>query len=207
MPTGLRLRNVPVQGLPAPIQSRWLQQTLARRYARDIIRRAAIRDMRRVTRQLLTLIYVVVGDNIAEEDAAEEDDYQMMLAIRRGTTDSLRRFAAELPGRRVMRGPIISEEDRGLAAAVLSDRRRRQMNMTVLRTMSGAETTLRVAESASLHDFYQQAREVLGLQANISLALLRTGAGSFDQRLLCCCRQINAFRCVRGTVFEVVLHP
>ena len=153
MPTGVRLRNVPVRVLSASMQERWQQQMLARRYTQDVLARAVIR-------------------------AVERD-------IERRQPQSTQA---------------------GHDAALLANRNRRQRDMTRLRLFSGEEVAIEVPEEASLHDFYIQVRNTLGLQKHISLALLRVGPGGFDNRLLSCSRRVNAWRFVKKTVFEVVMH-
>ena len=180
------------------MQERWQQQMLARRYTRDVIARAIIRQTRHLAHQLLHDVYFAMVDDFVDDLTTR--------AERQKTIDGFRQFAAGLKGRQVWHGPGISDEDRGLPAAFLADRNRRQLDMTRLRTFSGGEVAIEVPEEASLHDFYIQVRNTLGLQKHISLALLRVGPGDFDSRQLSCSRHVNASRHVKRTVFEVVVH-
>ena len=189
------------------MQERWQEQMLARRYTRDVIARAIIRQTRHLAHQLLHDVYFAMVDDFVDDlSSSEEDTWVTTRAERQKTIDGFQQFAARLKGRQVLHGPGISDEDRGLPAAFLADRNRRQLNMTRLRLISGEEVAIKVPGEASLHDFCIQVRNTLGLQKHISLALLRVGPGGFDNRLLSCSRHINAGRHVRKTVFEVVLH-
>ena len=78
--------------------------------------------------------------------------------------------------------------------------------MARLRLASGRELSFKVDRNSSLQDFYLQARGALGLQMNVSLALLRVGGGSFKERLLENSLHIDACRSVKGQVFDVVVH-
>ena len=122
---------------------------------------------------------------------------------RRTVTQQLRQCANELQTRQVRPLPPLSEDDRRLPAALLADRWR---HMARLRLASGRELFLKVDRNSSLQDFYLAARGALGLQMNVSLALLRGGGGSFEERLLEYSPHIDAYRSVKGQVFDVVAH-
>ena len=74
------------------------------------------------------------------------------------------------------------------------------------KALTGEEFHLSFDIGMNCHEFYQQARAVLGLEKRVSLALLRHGSGSKEQRLLTCSGDLNAWRQlqVMGTVFEAV---
>ena len=117
--------------------------------------------------------------------------------------------AAGLQNRQVRSLPSVSEADAGLPAALLADRARAALDMPTLRHLvSGEEFVLQVDSSHSLHDFYVKAKQILGLdpKGSVSLALLRAGSGTKEQRLLGCCRCSPAMPYVKGKVFEVYLH-
>ena len=121
----------------------------------------------------------------------------------------LRCDAETLQTRQIWRIPSVSEEDARLPAAILADRAREALDMPRLRLASGRELVLPVDRRQSLHDFHEQAKYVLELdpKGNISLALLRHGCGSVEERLLHCSRTVHAWRHVKRKVFEVVQHP
>ena len=134
-----------------------------------------------------------------------QERWQQQMLARRYTQDVLARAVIRAVERDIERRQPQSTQA-GHDAALLANRNRRQRDMTRLRLFSGEEVAIEVPEEASLHDFYIQVRNTLGLQKHISLALLRVGPSDFESRLLSCSRHINASRLVRKTVFEVVLH-
>ena len=123
------------------MQERWQQQMLARRYTRDVLARAVIRQTRRLAHQLLRLVYVAVVDDFVDDSSSSASSYSSSASAKRAhrqeTMNGFKKFAAGLKGRQVLRGPGISDEDRGLPAAFLADRNRRQLDMDAAPTVLG----------------------------------------------------------------------
>ena len=188
------LRNRPPQ-----TRARWDANRYSRLYMAMLVRRWEAREY---ARELLVDLF---------KDAVHRIEAQARR--RRDTIAQLRKDAEKLQGRRPIPLPVWSDADRGLPAATLSGRaaaarraRRRERFATLRKALTGEEFNLSFDTGMNCHEFYQQARAVLGLEKRVSLALLRIGSGSKEQRLLTCKSDENAWRPMQfmGTVFEAV---
>ena len=193
------LRNRPVRELDPQTRARWEANRYSRLYVAMLVRRCEAREY---ARELLVDLFRDVVHRI-----------EAQARRRRDTIAQLRKDAKNLEGRRPIPLPVWPLADRGLPAATLSDRaaaarraRRRERFATLRKALTGQEFHLSFDTGMNCHEFYQQARAVLGLEKHVSLALLRIGSGTKEQRLLTCDRDTNLWRQLQfmGTVFEAV---
>lgn len=206
MPVGARLRNAPVSVLPAHAREKIVAHSLARQYtskvlARAVIRQArqaAIRQARQAAQGLLHEIYQDMVEDVADKEELEKLERTSW----QDKLEKLRQFARALPERRIRYVPASLPGDQSLPAALLADHR---SYMPILRLMSGKEIVVEIPRHCSTHDFYQLARTALNLGRSTSLALVRVGPGSFEDRLLPCVRSESS-GLIRRRVFQVVTH-
>ena len=209
MPVGARLRNAPVSVLPAHAREKIVAHSLARQYtskvlARAVIRQArqaAIRQARQAAQGLLHEIYQDVVEDVVDKENLEKLERTSW----QDKLEKLRQFARALPERRIRYVPSSFPGDQSLPAAMLADHRSHLLRMPILRLMSGKEIVVEIPRHCSTHDFYQLARTALNLGRSTSLALVRVGPGSFEDRLLPCVRSESS-GLIRRRVFQVVTH-
>ena len=192
MPAGFRLKNLPVSALPTHVQENVVARSLCRQYTGNLLARTVWRQARQAAQRL-------------------EDVHQICQDIVEGVVEktlsraSLRQFARALPGRHIRYVPAHILEDQSLPAARLADRNRHLLSMPRLRLMSGEEIVVEIPNNCSTHDFYQLSRATLNLGRSTSLALLRMGPGSVEDRLLPCVRWESS-HLIKRRVFQVVTH-
>ena len=201
MPVGARLRNAPVSVLPAHAREKIVAHSLARQYTSKVLARAVIRQARQAAQGLLHEIYQDVVEDVVDKENLEKLERTSW----QDKLEKLRQFARALPERRIRYVPSSLPGDQSLPAAMLADHRSHLLRMPILRLMSGKEIVVEIPRHCSTHDFYQLARTALNLGRSTSLALVRVGPGSFEDRLLPCVRSESS-GLIRRRVFQVVTH-
>ena len=195
MPPLRKLRNQSFAQMSSDSLETWRARQGCKKYVAHLVRRCQARAS---ARRVLEDTYATVIGAI-----------KVQILYRNSLMARFRDAAAGLQNRQVRSLPSVSEADAGLPAALLADRALAARDMPTLRNIvSGEEFVLQVDSSHSLHDFYVKAKQTLGLdpKGSVSLALLRAGSGTKDQRLLGCSRYSPAMPYVKGKVFEVYLH-
>ena len=195
MPQLRKLRNKSFAEMSSDSLEAWRARQGCKQYVAHLVRRCQARVS---ARRFLEDTYASVIGAIKGQ-----------ILYRNRLMSRFRDDAAGLQNRQVRSLPSVSEADAGLPAALLADRARKALAMPTLRHLvSGEEFVMQVDSSDSLHDFYVKAKQTLGLdpKGSVSLALLRAGSGTKDQRLLGCSRYSPAMPYVKGKVFEVYLH-
>ena len=200
-----RVLNVPVSSLPTLVRERFESGRAAHRYSQALILRVALRQSteasRVAARRLLLGIYALIAPRVlvAEFQAAED---------KRETLRGFQRFALSLRSRLVEHPPPVPEDEQEHSpAALLADRTRAYLDLPQVTVLSGPTITIDYPRDATLFDFYMLVRRALQLPKAHSLALLRRGLNSFENRLLGCSSTVRAHPFVRRGRFEAVIHP
>ena len=201
-----RVLNVPVSSLPTLVRERFESGRAARRYSQALILRVALRQSteasRVAARRLLLSIVALIAPRVrtaAEFQAAED---------KRETLRGFQRFALSLRSRLVEHPPPVPEDEQEHSpAALLADRTRAYLDLPQITVLSGATITIDYPRDATLFDFYMLVRRALQLPKAHSLALLRRGLNSFDNRLLGCSSTVRAYPVVKRGRFQAVIHP